>query len=86
MRKTGFLTCFLVLALALAVPAFAAKVVLKLGHIAEPVHPYGRARNTSPSWWRKRPAARWKSSLSLLPAGSQKDLIEGLIFGTWTWP
>lgn len=83
MRRLVVLTCVVVLALAMAAPAFAGKVVLKLGHIAEPVHPYGRGAE----YFAKLVAEKTggEVEIKVFPSsqlGAQKDLIEGLIFGT----
>ena len=42
MKRLFSLSCILLLVFALAAPAPASKVVLKLGHIAEPSNPYGQ--------------------------------------------
>jgi len=83
MRRLAVSFCIVVLALAMAVPAFAGKVVLKLGHIAEPVHPYGRGAD----YFAKLVAEKsgGEIEVKVFPSsqlGGQKDLIEGLIFGT----
>jgi len=71
------------LALGLSGPAFAAKVVIKLGHIAEPVHPYGKGAD----YFAKLVAEKsgGEMEVKVFPnsqLGGQKDLIEGLVFGS----
>ncbi len=83
MKRLAVSLCIVVLALAMASPALAGKVVLKLGHIAEPVHPYGRGAD----YFAKLVAEKsgGEVEVKVFPSsqlGSQKDLIEGLIFGT----
>jgi TRAP-type transport system periplasmic protein len=72
-----------VLAIAVSVPAFADRLVLKLGHIAEPVHPYGKGAEE----FARIVAEKSKGGIEVkvFPSsqlGGQKDLIEGLIYGT----
>ncbi len=67
----------------LAVPAFAGKVVLKLGHIAEPVHPYGQGAEKFAQLVAEKSGG--DIEIRVFPSsqlGGQKDLIEGLIYGT----
>lgn len=83
MKRLAVSFCIVVLALAMAVPAFAGKVVLKLGHIAEPVHPYGRGADHFAKLVAEKSGG--DVEVKVFPSsqlGSQKDLIEGLIFGT----
>jgi tripartite ATP-independent transporter DctP family solute receptor len=67
----------------LAVPAFAGKTVLKLGHIAEPVHPYGKGADKFAELVAEK--SDGSMEVRVFPSsqlGGQKDLIEGLIYGT----
>ena len=69
-------------ALSLAVPAWAADVTLKLGHIAVPDHPYGQGADH----FAKLVAEKSGGSIEvkIFPSsqlGGQKDLIEGMVFG-----
>lgn len=71
------------LTLCLAVPAFAGNVVLKLGHIAEPVHPYGQGAEKFAQLVAEKSGG--EIEVRVFPSsqlGGQKDLIEGLIYGT----
>ncbi|GFM32031.1 DctP family TRAP transporter solute-binding subunit [Desulfovibrio subterraneus] len=71
------------LVVCLAVPAFAGKVVLKLGHIAEPVHPYGQGADYFAKLVSEKSGGEME--VRVFPSsqlGGQKDLIEGLIYGT----
>ncbi|MFV0347639.1 MAG: DctP family TRAP transporter solute-binding subunit [Halodesulfovibrio sp.] len=71
------------LVVGLAVPAFAGKVVLKLGHIAEPVHPYGQGADYFAKLVSEKSGGEME--VRVFPSsqlGNQKDLIEGLIYGT----
>jgi tripartite ATP-independent transporter DctP family solute receptor len=71
------------LVVGLAVPAFAGKVVLKLGHIAEPVHPYGQGADYFAKLVSEKSGGEME--VRVFPSsqlGGQKDLIEGLIYGT----
>lgn len=84
MKRLFCIFSCMLLAAALCVPAFAAdKVVLKLGHIAEPSNPYGQGA----IYFAKLVAAKSKGTIEVkvFPSsqlGGQKQLIEGLIFGT----
>ncbi|QJT08740.1 DctP family TRAP transporter solute-binding subunit [Oceanidesulfovibrio marinus] len=81
--KKRMLTIFvLLLALAMAVPAYSA-TVLKLGHIAEPVHPYGKGAEKFAELVKEKSGG--EIEVKVFPSsqlGGQKDLIEGLIYGT----
>ncbi|UZP65815.1 DctP family TRAP transporter solute-binding subunit [Desulfovibrio mangrovi] len=71
------------LVVSFAVPAFAGKVVLKLGHIAEPVHPYGQGADHFAKLVAEKSGGEME--VRVFPSsqlGGQKDLIEGLIYGT----
>jgi len=79
-----FFTCAVaLLAIALiTVPAFA-KTVLKLGHIAEVSHPYAQGAD----YFAKLVGEKSKGEMEVqvFPSsqlGSQKDMTEGLIYGT----
>jgi tripartite ATP-independent transporter DctP family solute receptor len=72
----------LLLALLLAAPAFSA-TVLKLGHIAEPDHPYGKGAEKFAELVKEKSGGDLE--VKVFPSsqlGSQKDLIEGLVYGT----
>jgi tripartite ATP-independent transporter DctP family solute receptor len=71
-----------ILAIASTVPAFA-KTVIKLGHIAEVSHPYAQGAD----YFAKLVAEKSKGEMEVqvFPSsqlGSQKDMTEGLIYGT----
>ncbi len=71
------------LTLALCVPAQADRLVLKLGHIAEPVHPYGQGAEEFARIVDRN--SKGGIEVKVFPSsqlGGQKDLIEGLIYGT----
>ncbi len=73
----------LLLVLCLTVPAVAGKVVIKLGHIAESVHPYGQGAETFARLVAEKSGGDME--VRVFPSsqlGGQKDLIEGLIYGT----
>lgn len=60
-----------------------AKTVLKLGHIAEPVHPYGQGATKFAELVTQKSGG--EIVVEVFPSsqlGSQKDLVEGLVFGT----
>jgi tripartite ATP-independent transporter DctP family solute receptor len=83
MRRILTVACAIMLAVALSVPAFAGQVVLKLGHIAEPVHPYGQGAEKFAELVKEKSGG--DIVVKVFPSsqlGGQKDLIEGLIFGT----
>ncbi|NCD26063.1 MAG: DctP family TRAP transporter solute-binding subunit [Deltaproteobacteria bacterium] len=80
--KRFFMCAVVLLAVSLCVPAFA-KTVLKLGHIAEPTHPYAQGAD----YFAKLVAEKSKGDMEVqvFPSsqlGSQKDMTEGLIYGT----
>nr|WP_321442822.1 DctP family TRAP transporter solute-binding subunit [uncultured Cohaesibacter sp.] len=69
-------------AAAMAVPAWAADVTLKLGHIAVPSHPYGKGANKFAELVKEK--SDGKIEIKVFPSsqlGGQKDLIEGMVFG-----
>lgn len=83
MKRLFTIVCALMLCLAMSVPAFAGKVVLKLGHIAEPIHPYGQGADKFAELVKEKSGG--DIIVKVFPSsqlGGQKDLIEGLIFGT----
>ncbi len=71
-------------AFTLAIPAFSApKVVLKLGHIAETSNPYGKGADYFAQLVAKK--SNGEIEVKVFPSsqlGAQKELIEGLIYGT----
>jgi len=72
----------MLLSLALATPAFAANVVLKLGHIAEPTNPYAMGADHFAKLVKQK--SRGEIEIKVFPSsqlGAQKELIEGLIYG-----
>ncbi len=83
MKRVAVILCITLLALAMSVPAFAKTTVLKLGHIAEPVHPYGQGADHFAELVKKY--SNGEIEVKVFPSsqlGGQKDLVEGLIFGT----
>lgn len=71
------------LAVALTGPAYAANVVIKLGHIAEPTHPYGKGADQFAKLVAEKSGG--EVEVKVFPnsqLGGQKDLIEGLVFGS----
>ena len=63
--------------------AFAAGVVLKLGHIAESTNPYGRGADHFAELVKQK--SNGDIEIKVFPSsslGTQKELIEGLIYGT----
>lgn len=80
--KRFFLCAVLVAVVATCVPAMA-KTVLKLGHIAEATHPYAQGAD----YFAKLVAEKsgGEMEVQVFPSsqlGSQKDMTEGLIYGT----
>ena len=73
-----------VLALAFSTPAFSADaVVIKLGHIAESSNPYGMGADHFAELVKKK--SNGTIEIKVFPSsqlGAQKELIEGLIYGT----
>lgn len=70
------------MAAAIAVPAWAADVTLKLGHIAVPSHPYGQGADKFAELVKEKSGG--KIEIKVFPSsqlGGQKDLIEGMVFG-----
>ncbi|MGE4296897.1 MAG: DctP family TRAP transporter solute-binding subunit [Desulfovibrionaceae bacterium] len=83
MKRSLLLVVAALLALCLSAPAFAGNVVIKLGHIAEPVHPYGKGADYFANLVKEK--TKGEVDVRVFPSsqlGGQKDLIEGLIFGT----
>jgi tripartite ATP-independent transporter DctP family solute receptor len=71
-----------ILAIAITVPAFA-KTVLKLGHIAEVSHPYAKGADHFAKLVAEKSGGDME--VQVFPSsqlGSQKDMTEGLIYGT----
>lgn len=71
------------LSLAFSVPALAANVVLKLGHIAESTNPYGMGADHFAKLVKEK--SNGAIEIKVFPSsqlGAQKELIEGLIYGT----
>ncbi|WP_297671159.1 DctP family TRAP transporter solute-binding subunit [uncultured Desulfovibrio sp.] len=63
--------------------AFAAPVTLKLGHIAEPENPYGQGADHFAKLVKER--SNGEIIIQVYPSsqlGNQRDLVEGLTFGT----
>ncbi|MBG0776097.1 MAG: DctP family TRAP transporter solute-binding subunit [Desulfovibrionaceae bacterium] len=82
MKRLTAIVVALLLAVAFVVPA-QAKVVLKLGHIAEPVHPYGKGAEKFAELVAQKSGG--EIEVRVFPSsqlGGQKDLVEGLIYGT----
>lgn len=82
MKKTMSLIFMALLVLTLVSTSFAAEVVLKLGHIAEPVHPYGRGAD----YFAKLVAEKSSGTIEVqvFPSsqlGGQKDLVESMVYG-----
>ena len=80
--KRFFMCAVIVIAVALTIPAFA-KTVLKLGHIAEVSHPYAQGADHFAKLVAEK--SRGDMEVQVFPAsqlGSQKDVTEGLIYGT----
>ena len=80
--KRFFMCAVIMIAVALTIPAFA-KTVLKLGHIAEVSHPYAQGAD----YFAKLVAEKSGGDMEVqvFPSsqlGSQKDMTEGLIYGT----
>ncbi|WP_419787009.1 DctP family TRAP transporter solute-binding subunit [Pseudodesulfovibrio sp.] len=83
MKRLVAVISALMLVVAMSVPAFAGGVVLKLGHIAEPVHPYGQGADKFAELVKEKSGG--EIIVKVFPSsqlGGQKDLIEGLIYGT----
>jgi tripartite ATP-independent transporter DctP family solute receptor len=84
MKRLTSILGMCLLAATVSGPAFAAaKVVIKLGHIAEPVHPYGQGADQFAKLVAEKSGGEME--VKVFPnsqLGGQKDLIEGLVFGT----
>ncbi len=73
----------LLLSLAFSSPILAAGVVLKLGHIAEATNPYGMGADKFAELVKEK--SKGEIEVKVFPSsqlGAQKELIEGLIYGT----
>ncbi len=82
MKKTFQVLAVCLLALSLATVA-SAKVTLKLGHIAEPVHPYGQGAEHFAELVNEKSGGDIEVKVfASSQLGGQKDLIEGLVYGT----
>ena len=80
--KRFFMCAVAIVAVALTVPAFA-KTVLKLGHIAEVSHPYAQGADHFAKLVAEKSGGDME--VQVFPSsqlGSQKDMTEGLIYGT----
>ncbi len=84
MKRLTSILGMCLLAATVSGPAYAAaKVTIKLGHIAEPVHPYGQGGDHFAKLVAEKSGG--KIEVKVFPnsqLGGQKDLIEGLVFGT----
>lgn len=84
MKRFFSLFSIVLLIFACFTPAFAAdKVVLKLGHIAEPTNPYAKGADYFAQLVAKK--SNGSIEVKVFPSsqlGAQKELIEGLIYGT----
>ncbi len=84
MKRLTSILGMCLLAATVSGPAFAAaKVTIKLGHIAEPVHPYGQGAD----YFAKLVAEKSGGDMEVQvfpnsQQGGQKELIEGMIFGS----
>ena len=82
MKKRVGMLSVLALSLAISGSAFAA-TVLKLGHIAESSNPYGRGADHFAELVKQK--SKGDIEIKVFPSsslGTQKELIEGLIYGT----
>jgi len=80
--KRFFMCAVIMIAVALTIPAFA-KTVLKLGHIAEVSHPYAKGADHFAKLVAEKSGGEME--VQVFPSsqlGSQKDMTEGLIYGT----
>jgi tripartite ATP-independent transporter DctP family solute receptor len=80
--KRFFMCAVIMIAVALTIPAFA-KTVLKLGHIAEVSHPYAQGADHFAKLVAEKSGGDME--VQVFPSsqlGSQKDMTEGLIYGT----
>lgn len=73
----------LALVLLIAYPSFAAKHVLKLGHIADPANPYAMGGEHFAKLVGERTNGEIEIQVfPLSQLGNQRDLVEGVIYGT----
>ncbi|MBN2752580.1 MAG: DctP family TRAP transporter solute-binding subunit [Rhodospirillaceae bacterium] len=82
-RLTSILGMCLLAATISGPASAAAKVVIKLGHIAEPIHPYGKGADQFAKLVSEKSGG--EIEVKVFPnsqLGGQKDLIEGLVFGS----
>jgi len=84
MKRLTSILGMCLLAMTASGPAMAAaKVVIKLGHIAEPIHPYGKGADQFAKLVAEKSGG--EIEVKVFPnsqLGNQKDLIEGLVFGS----
>ncbi len=83
MKRLTALLGTALLAASLSGPAMAANVVIKLGHIAEPSHPYAQGGDHFAKLVAEKSGG--EIEVKVFPnsqLGGQKDLIEGLVFGS----
>ena len=84
MKRLTSILGMCLLAMTVSGPAFAAaKVVIKLGHIAEPIHPYSLGADQFAKLVSEKSGG--EIEVKVFPnsqLGGQKDLIEGLVFGS----
>lgn len=83
MKFRSRLISTLVLSLALSAPAMASSVVLKLGHIAEATNPYAMGADKFAELVKQK--SKGDIEIKVFPSsqlGTQKELIEGMIYGT----
>ncbi len=85
MKKFSVILCIMVFSLTVCMQGYAAsdKVVIKLGHIAEPTNPYGQGADYFAKLVAKK--SNGEIEVQVFPSsqlGAQKELIEGLIYGT----
>ena len=83
MTRKSKLVSALLLMFASTTTALAASVVLKLGHIAEPTNPYAMGGDKFAELVKQK--SKGDIDVKVFPSsqlGAQKELIEGLIYGT----
>lgn len=83
MKNRSKLISALLAGLFVSSTAFAAGVVLKLGHIAESTNPYGKGADYFAELVKQK--SKGDIEVKVFPSsslGTQKELIEGLIYGT----
>jgi tripartite ATP-independent transporter DctP family solute receptor len=84
MKKLSVILCIMMFSLTIFVQAHAQdNVVIKLGHIAEPTNPYGQGAEHFAKLVAEK--SNGEIEVQVFPSsqlGGQKELIEGLVFGT----